>query len=57
MVKKIQPQTPAERKRAERARKRDAGLVLMPELWVMPAQRDKLMNYVGRLAREAAMLT
>jgi hypothetical protein len=47
--------TPAERKAAERLRKREAGLVLGPEVWVRPEQLPKLALYLKKLAREAEL--
>lgn len=49
--------TPSQRKAAERMRKREAGLVLGPEVWVRPEQLPKLARYLTQLAREAAMLS
>jgi hypothetical protein len=50
------PVTPAaQRKAAERARKREQGFILL-EYWVLPEQRARLDKFVGALRREAEML-
>ena len=56
MKQKLPKLTSAQRKAAERARKREAGLVLGPEVWVLPEQLPKLTAYLGKLAREAGLL-
>ena len=40
--------TPAERKAAERQRRRDAGLAVV-QAWVYPDDREKLARYVKKL--------
>jgi two-component SAPR family response regulator len=45
----------AQRKAAERARKREQGLIQL-EYWVLPEQRQRLDKFVDRLRREAEML-
>ena len=42
------PKTPAERKAAERQRRRDAGLAVV-QAWVYPDDREKLARYVEKL--------
>jgi len=49
------PPTAAQRKAAERARKREQGFILL-EYWVLPEQRARLDKFVGALRREAEML-
>lgn len=49
--------TAAERKAAERERKKAAGLVLCPETWVLPSQRPRLVAYLAKLAKEAELLS
>jgi hypothetical protein len=50
------PVTPAaQRKAAERARKREQGFILL-EYWVLPEQRARLDKFVSALRREAEML-
>ncbi len=44
------PLTPAEKKSAERARKRALGLVKL-ELWLPPALHDKVRQYAERLLK------
>ena len=50
-------QTAAERKAAERERKKAAGLVLCPETWLLPSQRPRFIAYVAKLAKEAELLS
>jgi len=45
----------AQRKAAERARKRAQGLILL-EYWVLPEHRPRLDKYVGKLKQEAELL-
>ena len=47
----LMPKSPAERKAAERARKRKAGLVRFEE-WVTPTERDKLRAALAKLRRK-----
>lgn len=42
--------TPAQRKAAERARKREAGLIRF-EAWIRPEDRARVQRYVERLGR------
>lgn len=44
--------TPAERKKAERQRKRSAGLVPL-EVWVRPEHKDAVVKFVARLQKAA----
>lgn len=43
--------TPAERKAAERERRRERGLVPV-EVWIKPADRERLSRYVARLVKD-----
>jgi hypothetical protein len=45
--------TPNERKAAERARQREAGLVLR-QIWVLPEDWDRVQKYLARIAKERA---
>lgn len=45
----------AQRKAAERARKRAQGLISL-EYWILPEQRQRLDRFVDKLRREAEML-
>ena len=55
MNRKPAPTAAAERKAAERARKRAQGLIQI-EYWVLPEQRQRLDNYVSKLKREAELM-
>ena len=44
----MKPKTPAERKAAERARKRKAGLIRYEE-WVTPTEREQLVAELKRI--------
>ena len=48
--------TAAQRKALARARKKAKGLVLAPELWILPEQRPRLDKFIDKLRREAEML-
>ena len=56
MIRKTAPSPAAMRKAAERARKREQGLIQL-EYWVLPEQRQRLDNYVSKLKREAELMT
>ena len=45
------PASAAQRKRDERDRYRDAGLVAV-QVWIKPKHRDRLAKYIERLRRE-----
>lgn len=47
------PKTATERKRAERERHRKAGRVPLPELWVPPAEKERVLRYIERINRES----
>ena len=47
-----QPQTPAQRKAAERQRQKDRGRVAV-QVWIDPADRTKLARYIKRLNERA----
>ena len=46
------PQTPAQRKAAERQRQRDQGRVVV-QVWIDPADRTKVARYIKRLNERA----
>ena len=46
---KMTAKTPNQRKAAERARKRERGLIKV-EYWIKPEHKDKLNRYVKRLS-------
>ena len=48
------PRTSGELKSIVRANKRARGLVLMPEIWVLPEQRPRLDALLDKLKREQA---
>ena len=43
--------SPAERKAAERRRKKEAGLVKV-DAWIRPEQRERLAKYLAKLNKE-----
>jgi hypothetical protein len=55
MSRKLSQSPAAQRKAAERARKREQGLIQL-EYWVLPEQRTRLDKFVDKLRREAEML-
>lgn len=46
-----EPMTPAQRKAAERARYKDAGLVKR-EIWIKPQHWERISAYLDRISRE-----
>jgi hypothetical protein len=55
MIRRPSTSPAAQRKAAERARKREQGFILL-EYWVLPEHRPRLDRFVDKLRREAEML-
>jgi hypothetical protein len=47
----MKDETAAQRKRDERQRMRKAGYVLL-QVWVLPKDRERILNYVRRITRQ-----